>query len=78
MQPRLLAVNINGMVKGGEGQGKKILDVGAGDQELPMLRVISASGWKGPVGIINHRPELDAEVALRANLAGLKRLRAQL
>ena len=78
MQPHLLAVNLNGMVRDGDKQGKKILDLGAGDQELAMLTVIRDSGWKGPVGIINHRPELDAEVALAANLRGLESLRAKL
>src|SRR5678810_247417 len=39
---------------------------------------IRDSGWRGPVGIINHRTELDAEAALRANLSGLERLRREL
>ena len=78
MQPHLLAVNLNGMVRDGDKQGKKILDLGAGDQELAMLKVIRDSGWKGPVGIINHRPELDAETALAANLKGLEALRVKL
>jgi sugar phosphate isomerase/epimerase len=71
MQPYLACVNINGMVRGGERVGKKILNVGEGDQELAMLKMIRDSGWRGPIGILNHRPELDAEVALRDNLRGL-------
>ena len=74
MQPRLLAVNLNGMVRDGERLGKKILTLGEGTEEAAMLGVMRDSGWRGPVGIINHRPELDAEEALRANLAGLDRL----
>ena len=74
MQPHLLAVNLNGMVADGETTGRKILTLGAGTEESAMLRVIRDSGWRGPVGIINHRPELDAEQALRDNLAGLDRL----
>lgn len=78
MQPHLLAVNLNGMVLNGEALGKKILPIGQGDQELAMLQVIQASGWRGPVGILNHRVEMDAEVALRENLQGLAQLRKQL
>jgi hypothetical protein len=71
MQPYLACVNINGMVRDGESAGKKILTIGQGDQELAMLRVVRNSGWRGPIGILNHRTELDAEVALRDNLRGL-------
>ncbi len=78
MQPYLLAVNLNGMTIGGDKAGKKILTLGQGDQELAMLKVIHESDWRGPVGILNHRTELDAEVALRDNLAGLDRLMKQL
>jgi hypothetical protein len=78
MQPHLLTVNLNGMIRGGDKQGKKILNLTEGDEELAMLRVIEESGWRGPVGIINHRTELDAEVALQANLRGLESLQKQL
>lgn len=78
MQPRLLAVNLNGMVLGGDREGKKILPLGQGDQELGMLRIIRDSGWRGLVGIIDHREETDSEQTLRENLEGLKRLRRQL
>lgn len=78
MQPHLLTVNLNGMVRDGDKRGKKILNLGDGDQEAGMLRVIKDSGWKGPVGIIDHRVELDSEVALSGNLQGLEKLRAQL
>lgn len=78
MQPYLLAVNLNGMVRDGDAAGKKILTIGQGDQELAMMKVILASGWQGPVGILNHRVEMDAEEALRGNLEGLARLRPQL
>ncbi|HMJ88898.1 MAG TPA: hypothetical protein VK530_03735 [Candidatus Acidoferrum sp.] len=78
MQPYLTCVNINGMVKDGERAGKKILTIGTGDQELAMLKVIRDGGWQGPIGIINHRTELDAEVALRENIQGLEKLRREL
>jgi hypothetical protein len=78
MAPDVDTVNLNGMILGGDKAGKKILTLGEGDQELAMLRVIQASGWRGRIGILNHRAEVDAEVGLRANLAGLARLRAKL
>ncbi len=78
MKPHLLAVNLNGMVRDGEKLNRKILPLGAGDQELEMLRVLQASGWRGPVGIIDHRPETDSEPTLQEHLAGLARLRAEL
>jgi hypothetical protein len=74
MQPHVLAVNLNGMVRDGERVGRKIVTLGEGDEELALMRVIHASGWRGLVGILDHQPEVDAEVALRANLAGLRRL----
>jgi hypothetical protein len=72
MQPHLLAVNLNGMIRDGDKHGKKILNLAEGDEEVAMMRVIQDSGWKGPIGILNHRPELDAEVALFKNLRGLE------
>lgn len=74
MQPYLYAINLNGMVKDGETSGRKILYLGEGDQELGMLRVIRDSGWNGPVGIIDHRPETNSEETLGRNLTGLESL----
>jgi sugar phosphate isomerase/epimerase len=78
MQPHLLAINLNGMVKNGDTTGKKILPIGQGDQELAMMKVILQGGWRGPVGILDHRPETDSEPTLRENLEGLARLRRKL
>lgn len=75
IKPHLYCININGMIKDGDRAGKKILTVGQGDRELPMLKIIQKSGWQGPIGILNHRPEMDAEVALRGNLEGLDQLK---
>ncbi|HEY6229451.1 MAG TPA: TIM barrel protein [Verrucomicrobiae bacterium] len=75
MKPHLYCININGMLKDGERIGKKILTIGEGDQELAMLKVIEKSDWRGPIGILNHRPEMDAEEALRNNVEGLERLK---
>src|SRR5258705_5614317 len=66
------------MVKDGERQGRKILHLGEGDQELGMLRVIRDSGWLGPIGIIDHRPETDSEETLRNNLRGYESLLKEL
>jgi sugar phosphate isomerase/epimerase len=74
MTPHLYCININGMLKDGERVGKKILTVGEGDQELAMLQTIQKSRWRGPIGILNHRPEADAEESLRHNLEGLNKL----
>lgn len=74
MLPYLMAVNLNGMRKG----GPQILPLGQGDQELQMMRIIRQSGYQGLIGILDHRPELDAEVSLRENLAGLQKLLEQL
>lgn len=78
MAPYVTTVNINGMVIDGDKHGKKILYVGEGDQELAMLRVINDSGWRGQIGLVNHRTDVDAEEGLRRNLAGLEQLVLQL
>lgn len=75
MKPFLLALNLNGMTTGPE--NTKILPLGRGEMDLGLLKIISDSGWRGPVGLINHTDE-DAETRLRENLLGLERLRTQL
>lgn len=77
MKPHLIALNINGMTKNGDKLGKKILPLGQGERDLELLRTIAASGWQGPIGILNHTDE-DAEARLRDNLEGLDWLTAQL
>lgn len=73
LQPHLLVLNLNGMVWEGDRIGKKIIPLGTGDEELDLLRIVHASGWKGPIGIIGHTEE-DAGVKLRKELAGLEKL----
>ena len=73
MKPHLLAFNLNGMVRDGETSGKKILPVGQGDLDVKILRMLRDSGWRGPVGILNHT-DADAETRLRENLNGLNAL----
>lgn len=70
MQQHLLCLNLNGMRKG----GPKILPLGQGDHELKMLRIVQESGYDGPVGILDHRNELDAELSLKQNIEGLRKL----
>jgi quinoprotein glucose dehydrogenase len=77
MKPHLLALNLNGMNRDGEQTGKKILPLGEGELDLSLLKAIQESGWRGPIGILNHTDE-DAETRLRTNLAGLDKLLAQL
>lgn len=68
--PHLRAVNLNGM----RPAGPKILPIGAGTHEAEMLRVLVQSGYTGPIGILGHVEDADAEVVLQANLAGLRRI----
>jgi hypothetical protein len=75
MKPHLLALNLNGMTRGGDKLGKKILQLGAGEEDERLLRIIQESGWQGPIGIIDHRAETDSEETLRENLEGLEKLR---
>ena len=77
MKPYLHAVNLNGMTKGGDAKGQKILPLGQGDLDLALLRAIRASGYRGPIGILNHTDE-DAEARLQDNLDGLAWLIPQL
>jgi sugar phosphate isomerase/epimerase len=74
MLPYLLAITLNGMKK----QGPMILPIGEGDSELGMLRIIHRSRYRGPIGILGHRTEMDAEEALRLNLEGLRKLAGRL
>ncbi|WP_367870854.1 sugar phosphate isomerase/epimerase family protein [Luteolibacter sp. Populi] len=78
MKPHLLALNLNGMVDDADQKGLKIMPPGKGEHEAAMLRHVLASGWKGPVGILSHLPETDAEVTLRTNLEALEALRLRL
>lgn len=68
--PYLSAVNVNGMLPGGE----KILTIGQGSYEKIMINLLIDSGFTGPWGILGHRADEDAEKVLRQNLKGLKSL----
>lgn len=77
MKPHLLCLNLNGMVRDGDRLGKKIVVLGQGELDAQLLRIVQQSGWRGPVGILNHTDE-DAEVRLRENLEGLEQLLREL
>lgn len=71
MKPWLICLNINGM---NDGAQPKILPVGEGQHEQELIRIIHESKYTGPIGIIDHRPELDAEESLQQNLNGLPKI----
>jgi putative heme-binding domain-containing protein len=77
MLPRLWCLNLNGMAKGGDADGRKILPLGQGELDLQLLRTIAESGYRGPIGVIGHTQD-DAAARLRDNLDGLDWLMAQL
>ena len=74
----VLAVNLSGLVLEGDRTQRKIMPLGAGDQEYALLKVIRDSGWRGPLGVLSHRTDADAADTLRENLAGYDRLLARL
>jgi len=75
--PYLLCLNLNGMDADGVAKGQQIKPLGSGHLDLAILRQIRASGYRGPLGILNHS-NLDAEGRLQDNLDGLAWLVAQL
>lgn len=77
MKPHLLALNLNGTVRGGDKQGQKIVPLAQGELDAQLLTAIRDSGWRGPIGILNHTNE-DAEGRLQDNLAGLDWLRQKI
>ncbi len=74
----VMAVNFSGMVVDGDRQGRKIIHLGTGNEELTMMRTIYRSGWRGSVGILSHIAEFDAAETLKSNLAGYDKLLARL
>lgn len=71
MKPYLFCLNLNGM---NDGAKPKILPIGRGEHDRKILEVILRSGYRGPIGVLDHRSELDAEQSLKENLAGLESL----
>lgn len=77
MKPHLYALNLNGMVPRGDQIDQKIVPLGAGSLDKQLLEVVRASGYSGPIGILNHTDH-DAEARLQDNLDGLDWLLPQL
>lgn len=77
MMPYLYCVNLNGMDVAGDAKGRKILPLGVGTEDVQVLKVVRDSGYKGPIGILNHT-NADAEGRLEDNLKGLDWLVKQL
>ena len=77
LQPHLLCLNLNGMTRGGEANGRKILPLGVDLLDVKMLRIIRDSQYDGPIGIIGHTQD-DVEQRLLDNLEGLDWIRPQL
>ncbi len=77
IKPHLLALNLNGMIEGGDRQGQKIVPLGQGDLDLELLKTIRDSGYCGPIGVLGHTMD-DVEQRLQDNLDGLDWLVAQL
>ncbi|MDC0934972.1 TIM barrel protein [Pirellulales bacterium] len=75
VQQYLLCLNLNGMNRDAK---PKILPIGQGEFEKEMIEIVRKSDYKGPIGILDHREEIDAEESLRQNLQGLARLRYEL
>ncbi len=71
LQPHLLCLNLNGM---NDGAQPKILPIGSGQHERSLIQQILASGYEGPIGVLDHRTELDSEQSLRENLTGLRQV----
>lgn len=78
LKPYLKCVTLNGMVPRGDQQGKKILPIGAGTEDLKLLKIIQESGYSGPIAILGHVHEVDVEDRLKDNLDGLNWLKAPL
>lgn len=75
MLPWLHCLNLNGMNANAD---PKIMGIGKGPFELSMIRSIQESGYEGPIGILDHRNELDAKDSLQENLEGVEWVQREL
>jgi putative heme-binding domain-containing protein len=75
MKPFLHCLNLNGM---NAKEQPKILGIGKGDHELEMIRTVVESGYDGPIGILDHREQLDARESLLENRNGLESVRKEI
>lgn len=70
LKPYLLCLNLNGTTQ----EGPKILPLGSGKLDREILGWIRNAEYTGPIGILDHRPEMDARESLLQNLIGLEEL----
>lgn len=75
IKPHLMALNIAGLKNG---VTERFYRTGQGDIEKEMIRLVWKSGFKGPIGIINHDMEEDAENGLQIEIDGLKRILSEI
>ena len=68
--PYVWCVNLNGM----EANGEKIITIGKGTLEKPMIQQLLDIGYVGPFGILGHVKGGDPEIILQANFEGLQNL----
>ena len=68
MKPYLHCLNLNGM---NTGANPKILPLAQGEHDLALLKTLLASGYDGPIGILDHQGHTDAKLSLQDNLNGL-------
>jgi hydroxypyruvate isomerase len=69
IEPHLLCLNIAGLK---EGDTQRFYRTGQGGVEKNMIRQVWKSGYKGPIGIINHNEAVDAKKGLTEEMEGLK------
>lgn len=73
-KPYLKTVNLNGM----RGTEFNILTLGEGERELELMKKLRASGFNGSIGILGHTENEDVKLVLQRNLAGLKKILAEM
>ncbi len=71
MRPYLYCVNLNGMQTAGP---PKVMPIGQGDREQAMIKIVRDSGYRGPLGILGERTDIDMETVLKENIYGLQRI----
>jgi arylsulfatase A-like enzyme len=75
MAPYLMCLNLNGThPSGGQVPAQKIAPIGSGALDTQILSWIRMAQYAGPIGILDHREELDARQSLQLNLDGLHQL----
>ena len=61
-------------MSGEDQEFQKILPIGKGRNEAPMMKTILDSGYQGPIGILGHVTNRDVEEVLKENLAGFHKI----